>query len=307
MWTLAALKNTMRPKISVVMMGVLLVIMGCNQPESVELIDTNAGSQIIEVRSIDPASDPLLLLPSVDTSGLAGTGIPLGMVNITGVRYDGQAPGDSFLHAEAAFVDTTSPLVDINRVVAYRSLDAGTLRVNDDTLARISREVLTSQSAVPRLVGYLYRFNGPYSYQPGVLYTWAGSGSGQMGSFEITIAPGPSIRVLELAPGTISPGFPLTVRWACDNPEVKIIISRDGESAQRPWVPLLVLRVKNRAGGCVIPAKILGILPVDRFGRFLLSFVSEVQFTTSISGYPGSVLVRAASIHNKLLNVRAPF
>ncbi|MDI6767975.1 MAG: hypothetical protein QME52_14235, partial [Bacteroidota bacterium] len=66
---------------------------------------------------------------------------------------------------------------------------------------------------------------------------------------------------------------------------------------------ILHMKVRNTKGEITLPTKILELLPIRRFQRYLFTITSENRFTMRIEGYPSDVLVQAASIHNVLLGV----
>jgi hypothetical protein len=93
------------------------------------------------------------------------------------------------------------------------------------------------------------------------------------------------------------------IRWLCANPAVDITISRPGDGLQRSYVPVVQLRVINVKGEVTIPAKVLEILPLNRYSTFLLTVSSLNGNVAAIPGYHNDVLIRSTSIHNIYLNV----
>ncbi len=138
---------------------------------------------------------------------------------------------------------------------------------------------------------------------PGDRYSWRGSGNASIGAFNKTGVSAPEMRILEVSPNFVPTQAPMTLRWKCSNTYVNLFISRESNQLQRAWVPVLHLRIRNIKGEIQIPAKVLEMLPLKRYQRFLFTLTSEAQSIETVPGYADAVLLHSASIHNMLLNV----
>jgi hypothetical protein len=282
----------------------LFLLPGCQKPGPIEILDQTDDSDLIDLRQINPVSDTLLAHPGIDTAGPGSTQNFFGNFTFTAVRYDLPLRSDSFVHAEASLLDRTRPISINGRTIAYPSLDLGSITIDGDTLERVERRIPLMLPGHDTLAGFLYRLKNVTAYSPGSVYHWKASGSSQIGAFDIPFTAALAMNVLDITPRFVSITGPMTVHWVCANPTVTITISREGDLLQRQWVPILQMRVSNTKKGVTIPQKILEMLPVRRFQRFLFTFSSDIQFSTHISGYTEDVMIQSASVHNILLSVQ---
>ncbi|MBA4313431.1 MAG: hypothetical protein C0417_12480 [Chlorobiaceae bacterium] len=282
----------------------LLIILwhGCQELEPVSITNENNDTQFIEMQTIGNTIDSLLAPSGVDSFGLVGsTGKYFARMIITGIRNDLPLRSDSVSQAEAIFLDRLNPFQANGRTFAYPSFDIGSILLNGDTLIKQQRQ--TRISGKDSLLGYRYQLRKNYSYESGKIYRWQITGNGNIDSTEISISSPSEIRVLQIYPPAILPGVPLNIKWQCTNKFVNIVVSRESGLQQKSWVPIIHLKVRNSKGEVIIPEKILDLLPTKQYRRFLFTFSSESKFSTNLNGYPDSVLVESASLHNILLNV----
>lgn len=284
-----------------VIIGILFILSGCQKSDPIELVDEQNDSRFIEVIATGSDADSTFAPSGVDTSGLLNSRY-FGKMYFSHVYYSLQSRNDSFMQAEAIFLDKTKPIEWNGHMLGYASFDVGTLMLEDDTVPRLQRR-LRLGSFGDSAVGYLYRLRKQHSAGPGGQYHWNGSGNAGVDPFNTTIPSAPEMRVLEINPPFVPPDAPLSFRWRCTNEYVHLFINREGEQPQRAWVPVLHLRIRNMNGEVQIPAKVLEMLPMKRYQRFLFTFTSEERSVTTIPGYPDDILLHSASIHNILLNV----
>ncbi len=275
---------------------------GCQQPSPIEMTDGQDDSGLITMKPVNSAKDSLLVLSTVDSGGPSG-GRYFGRLELSEVRNDFPLRSDSIIRANAIFLDTTLPVNQNGHVLAYPSLDPGSLVLNSDTLTRIERHAPASAASGDTLIGFQYQLHQPFIDLSSSPLRWTSSGSASIPSFDLTAPPIVRIRVSDISPRYLAADEPLRIRWACANPAVDITISRSGEALQRSWVPVVQLRVINVKGEVTIPVKVLELLPLSRYGSFLMTVSSVNERPDSIPGYRDEVLIRSTSIHNILLNV----
>lgn len=273
---------------------------GCEKPGPIEIIDNQDDSNLIEMKTIGNSNDSLFVNPDVDSSALIDS--YFGKLIVVGVRHDAHARSDSFIKAEAIFLDKSNPIRRNNFLIAYPSLDMGCITLNSDTLLKVQRQIRIG--ARDSIIGYRYHLRKPYEYTAGQEFQWQGSGNNGISAFNILLTLPPEIRVREIIPRYISVNDPMHIKWNCDNQYVFITISREAHLVQRAWVPIFQLRIKNIRGAITIPTKILSMLPTKRYQRYLFTFSSESKDIANIDGYPDNILVHSASIHNIILDVR---
>ena len=288
-------------KIFSVVLGILFILSGCQLSGPIELVNDHDDSRFIEVISVGSDTDSVFASSGIDSAGLLGSRY-YGKMLLTDIYYSLPGRSDSFLQAEAIFLDQTKPVEYNGHLLGYASFDVGTLMLEDDTIPRIQRRLRLGPLG-DTLIGYHYRLRKQHTGGQGFQYHWRGFGNAGIGPFNTNVPSAPEMRILEIDPPFVPPGAPLSFRWRCMNEYVHIYISREGEQPQRAWIPMLHLRIRNINGEIELPEKVLDILPMKRYQRFLFTLTSEAQAAVVIPGYPDSVLLHSASIHNILLNV----
>ena len=283
-----------------------LVWSGCKNTGPVALFDEQDDSKLIELKSVGTVTDSLYLQSGVDSTGLFGAENMkcYGRMIFTGIRF-GFPVKDSLVQAEAVFLDSSAPILHNGRLITYASYDVGTLSIDNDTFDIYPRRIKLPMMVKDTIIGYQYKFKKAYSYHHGHTYHWKGSGRHGIGSFNIPFIPPPEIRITGIVPQYIRVTEPLCLKWDCANQIVDLVISREGGLMQRTWAPVLHLRIQNVKSEITIPTKILEILPIKQYQKFLFTFVSDAipPLTAAIGGY-GNILIRSTSIHNVVLNVQ---
>jgi hypothetical protein len=285
------------------------LLLNCQKPGPVEIIDELDDSKSIEVTALGTSNDSVFVGSGIDSTGLIGleNSKYFGKLILSGIRYDkmdktGNIITTESISADAIFLDQTSPLYRNGHLVTYASLDAGNIKINSDSLEKIQRHIVISSSDTA--IGFIYHLRLPYNYQSS--YTWNVEGRNTIGAFQHTFTPAPVLRILNLQPDTINISSPLFLKWQCNNTFINIIISGEEEVlfGQRKLQPVLQLRIQNKKSEITLPVKILQLIPIKKYNRFLFTFSSDSNALTNIPGYSDPVLIHSASIHNILLNVR---
>ncbi len=277
---------------------------GCQKPGPVELIDDEDDSNLIDIKSTGSVSDTLYAVSVGDTSGNFGAQNSRFYAKLIyqSIRFDRLLRKDSLINAEAIFFDKNKPIKHNNRVIAYPSFDVGVVKINEDALNKIPRRIMLPMRG-DTLIGYRYQIRK--SYELNTVNEWTATGSGSIGTFDIPFTSPPTIRVLNLTPQLINISEPLNIKWDCTNPIINIFISGEaGDLLARKLVPVMHLQIKNKKGEVTIPVKILELIPIKKFSRFVFSFVSESSQQVRIPGYSEEVLVHSSSVHSILLSVR---
>ncbi len=291
-------------KIKFYLSTILLILFssGCHEVAPIDLIDTEDDSKLIEMKAVGNEFDSLSVSSSIDSSGLIGSENSKYFARLiyTGIFFETPNRKDSIVQAEAIFLDKTNPIFVNSKVMTYPSIDVGTIMVDTDTLGKHQRSIKMMMK--DSIIGYLYKFRKDYDFQSNHPHQWYGNGKGTIKPFDIQFTTPSNIKIEKVIPRGIQIGTPLYFKWKCSNPVIDLIISRDGGLLQRSWVPIIHLKIKNEKGEITIPTKILEILPIKQYKRFLFTFSSSSQTEQSIEGYPEIALVQTASLYNILLN-----
>lgn len=299
-------------KITVKIFVILLIalVAGCQKPGPVELIDDQDDSNLIDIKSIGSVSDTLFAVSVGDTSGNIGAQNSRHYAKLIyqNIRFDRLLRKDSLINIEAIFFDKNNPIEFNNRIIAFRSFDVGVLKFNEDVLNKFPRRLMLPMPPmlpiqVDTLIGYKYQLRKNYELTS--TNRWTSTGNGSINAFDISFTSPPAIRILNLAPWSINQSKPLNIKWECANPKINIYISgEDGNFPTITLTPVMHLQIRNQKGEVTIPVKILELIPVKRFSRFVFSFASEYSRTERVRGYSEDVLVHSSSIHNILVSVR---
>ncbi len=279
-------------------------VLGCQKPGPIEIIDDKDDSKLIDIKSTGSVSDTLYAVSVGDTSGNFGTQNSRYFAKLIhqSIRFDRLLRRDSLINSEAIFFDKNNSIKHNNRVITFPSFDVGTLKINGEVLNKFPRRMMLPMQG-DTLIGYRYQLRR--NYELTATNRWTSTGSGSIDAFDISIPSPPTIRVLNMPPRFINLSEPLNIKWDCANPIVNIFISGEaGDLFARRLVPLIHLQIRNIKGGVTVPVKILELIPVKRFSRFVFSFVSESSATVRISGYPEDVLVHSSSVHSIFLSVQ---
>ena len=292
-------------------LSIVVLVFGCQKPGSVEIVDEQDDSKYIEVTALGNTNDSIFVSSGIDTTGLISleNSKYFAKMILTGIRYDrtnrfGNIIKTESISAEAIFLDKSKPIQQNGHIMTYPSFDVGNIKINSDSLNKYQRLIRLQMPMVDSVIGYVYRLRKPYNYEQS--YLWSADGKDNIDSFQVPFTSANVIQVLNLPPDTIHTSGPLYIKWQCSNPTINIIISGEEDIlyGQRKLRPVLNLRIKNNKGEITLPVKILQMIPLKQFQRFLFTFSSESKFITSRSGYPDPVLMYSASIHNILLNLR---
>lgn len=292
-------------KIIIITISFLVGLSSCQKQTPVELIDDTDDSNLINIQSLPPSVDSLYLISNEDSSG------NIGMLNsrffakmvYQTIRIDRPIRKDSFITAEAIFLDKKNPIKLNNRIIAYPSLDVGVLKFNNQIMNKLYRKVYIPMHG-DSTIGFRYQLR--YGFEYNIVNRWSTNGNDSFPPFSFSIDAPSQICVKNLNPGKIiKVTEPLKVKWDCSNPEVNLFISAEtGTFLNRQLIPVLQLKIKNVKNEVTIPVRILELLPVKRYSWYIFTFTSENKFTREISGYSEKILIYSASVHSIVLNLQ---
>lgn len=290
-------------KIIISAFSFIIILNSCQKQIPVELVDDTDDSNLINIQSLPTSMDSLYLVldeDSIGNIGILNSKFFAKMV-YQAIRIDKPIRIDSFIRADAIFLDKKNPIKLHNRIIAYPSFDAGILRFNNQIMNKLHRRINIPNRG-DSLIGFRYELRNVFEYS--ILNRWSTNGNDSFPPFDFSINAPPQIRVKNLYPGTIvKTSEPLKVKWDCTNPEVNLFISAEKGLLQRQIIPVLQLKIKNVKNEVTIPVRILELLPVKRFTRYVFTFTSENKYTKEISGYPEKILIYSASVHSIMLNL----
>ncbi len=284
--------------------SLLLLLNACQKQTPVELVDNTDDSNLINIQTLPPSVDSLYIISGEDSSGNIGMWNSKFFAKMVfqAIRIDRAIKSDSFVIAEAIFFDKNNPIRHNNRTIAYPSFDIGLLRFNNQILNKFQRRIMVPMHG-DSAIGYRYHLRNSYEYN--YINSWSSSGNDSFPPMEFTINTPAQIRITNLTAGSISVTEPLNIKWNCSNPEINLFISAEsGSLLQRQLIPVLHLKIKNTKGEITIPVRILELLPVRKYSRFMFTFTSENKFTREISGYPEKILIYTASVHSIMMNLQ---
>jgi hypothetical protein len=295
----------MKPLIAVLVSG--LVFAGCHQQGPVELRDSDAQNQDLQVLPLPAATAPefsLADLDSADSFAPAATNAfaQMAVVGATCDAEDGTRCEEAL--AYAVFYDRNAPVLDAGRRIGYAGLDAGTLTVDDILMTKVGKRYRVGGR--DSLAGVQYalvnRGHGEgrgFQYTGNHRYEWM-VGGGIVPGFRTTITSPAELKLTGNGSRTISLSRTWKVTWAGRPERVRIVIS-DAASSGGPSRPLLHLQTRSPRNGVAIPSSLLEVLR----GRSLVrvAFMTETSRTEAIPGYPDPLVLKAVSIHSVIMRI----
>lgn len=287
-----------------IILTLILLLIGCQKENPIELIDDKDDSNLISIQTTSPFTDSLFMVSENDSCGnfdIQHTKFYAKLVT-QNILIDRPLQSDSFTTAEAVFYDKNNPIRHNNRIIAFKSFDVGTLRFNAKLMNKFERKIKVNANN-DSTIGYRYMLR--FNYEHNNMHNWVASGNDLIDSFMIQYSAPSKLRVLNLRPSTIRISQPLYLKWECSNPVIHLYINaEEGTLMQRRLVPILHLKIQNLKGEITIPVKILELLPIKRYSRYLFSFTSENRITRRINGFSDELLLYSASVHSIYINVQ---
>lgn len=288
---------------------------GCEDNQPVQILDESGsqGGEEIEVGVVGIQTDTTGTALSVDTTGLlqSESARYAASIIVSGVQYDlpGQHHEVSFAHA--VFVDLGEPVLLMGRVIGFQAMDVGKVFLDGLELHRIPHRLRDAASATDTVAGVRYgllnddgRGDPTFDYRPNHLYVWDVSGGPRVGAGGASILSPGRVNVLYPTPDVeVSRERSLEILWSGARPEV-IIISGVRSGANLSVQPLFKVNVPRLSRRIVLPAKMMRLLPADRFERFLFTFGASNSKEIIVQGYSSKVLLYVASVHNVVVKVR---
>ena len=275
----------------------------------VELVDSSAESQILELEYIGSTQQPFDFGVQ-DSAGFLLTSNPnfYGALLVAGSEYDAQNEHHQISLAKAAFFNSSLPIIVDGSTVAFHSMSAGNVSIDNFLLNNIT-QTITRPDMIVDTLGCQYILLSKdgiggegFQYDGNHRYTWAIGGTLDFASDSESINSAPKLHVISPSERyPISLSSDLYTRWSGGGISIRIIIY-DVKEATEPK-QILCLRIKKNIGSVIIPVEILQLLPKGR-NSFLFSFTTENTTITHINGFQDNILVRAEYNHNLLLQIR---
>ena len=300
----------------VLVLILLLTAVACEDNQPVELVDeaTGEGETEIEVNVLGLEADTTGIALAVDTTGLLHSELSryAAAMIVSGVQFDVLNRHHEVSFAHAVFFDLTDPIRFMGRIIGFPTLDVGKVFLDGIELHQVPHRLRRPEPPfADSLVGVRYgllnvdgRGDSNFGYQPDHAYEWSIEGSDRIPPRNVSIAsPGRVNIIFPQATSSLSKDHPLEILWTGQRPET-IIISGVRIAPDEGSRPLLLIRVPKEIRRIIIPAKIVQLLPTDRFERFLFTFKASNTRVIPIPDYSENVLLHATSVHNVLVKIR---
>jgi len=294
---------------------VAITLLGCQKPGAIEVIDPNLQSQSLELDNGVLASPELFGITGADSggvypvSGLSDLNHALNPTQllVAGVRYDALLSHHEASLARAVIFDRSRRVI-VGSDTVYRTIDAGTVRLDGLALYQYPQRVSSRSALGDTLLGVQYAllskdgFGGRgFRYSGTHFYQWESSGSQQLPPFSLSCVSAPELYVTTPTPrDVVAASQNLQVLWEGGSSSIRVIISSLSPSGGPR--PIFQMRISSNRGGVLIPSAALRILPRDE-SSFLFSFISDSTITARISGYPSPVPLQTVFVHNLVLQV----
>ena len=294
----------------------LLVTVACEDNQPVELVDETTGEEDteLEVNVLGLEADTTGTALAADTTGLISSEssrFAASMI-VTGVQFDFPGEHHEVSFAHAIFLDLRDPVWLMGRVIGFKSLDLGRMFLDGlqlhRTPYRIRRNIPPLADSLAGVRYGLLNVDGQgdsnFQYVPHHAYTWTIEGKTRIEPQSVLIKSPGRVNIVSPRPETsLSKDHSLEIVWTDERPQTMIISGLNtgtGEGAR----PLLRIRIPKRIPRIIIPAKVMRLLPTDRFEMFQFTFEASIQREILIPGYLDKILLRVASVHNVLVRIR---
>jgi|ERR1051326_8447102 hypothetical protein len=284
---------------------------GCQKQGPIDLIDGGSESNPIEIITTPASSAGTIFgADDIDPAGLfpVSQQKTFGQLIVAGSEFDSATVHHEGSLARAIFFDHSEPVIVNSDTIAYRSLDAGIVALDDVPLLKLPKRLVDRTILLDTLLGVQYSLvdrdgigGRGFQFSGGHAYRWRSSGSGSIPPISLGCTSPPALHVSSPAPGDVIPlSRDLEVHWNGGGSTVGIIIS-DYQSDRRTR-PLIQLRLRVNRGSVVIPSSLLQILR-DRT-RALFTFTSQTASTARVTGFGDDILVQAITTHHLLLTLK---
>jgi hypothetical protein len=286
-----------------VLLAVLSFIAGCKQPADIELTSDSDGEnlEVYSVASSDPdiatsPVDSIAVLPEEQTKHF-------GLFVINSVTWDDGSTPRHLTYSRVLVGDTVARV--LGRKVGVRGIDLGTLTLNGTPMVKVPHRIPVDRifgRDTTIVFGVEYLLDLTRSYRANLPYTW--TVTPVLGaSRSVSIESPESLAVIAPRSGAVfSRSQNAQVRWSGGTGKLTIIVS-SYEQARNQVTPVLELKVKAANGKATLPAKLLAMLPANRY--FILTFVLANRTTLDVAQPAGGkLLVQAASVYNCYVEVQ---
>ena len=285
--------------VAVIAVALLSFAAGCQKPDPIIMDSGERTERVVEVTPI-AQPDTNQTQTSVDTTGVS----PLdaarfgALVLIANVEYDGGVLGahtESF--SSVFFADRDKPLIFNGKTLGFFGMDLGlAITINGLPMIRLPHRIPYPGMIRDTVTGYIYAKDLAGVHQPNTVFRWDVPLASAIGAFNVSITTPDNVQVLAPAGGSVlSRNRDLLMRWTGQG-NLNVVISVVNPLTKKTR-PLMNLHPRLNTGRALIDARILQLLPPERF--FVFTFIIANKYERLVVGpYPGLILVQAASVHN---------
>lgn len=291
---------------TLVVLTILLALAGCREPAPVE-VDPPGGAEELEVTAIAVADTNYEALPLDSIAVLPGDNLRFSaFLTVNRVSFDNGQGVRTGAFSRVLFEDRNRPVRFLARRFGFHGVDLGTVTLNASPMTRVLHRVRIRRPLIDTVVvaGFEYLADLSSTHAAGETYTWSASAPDSVDAFSLAVTAPDNVTVLAPAGGSVvRRDRPLPLRWTGRGP-VSIVVSGFDPQTQRSR-PLLQLRPRNSTGSLVVPAKVVRLLPYERFRYYALSFVlANREERSTVGRFPGAVLLQAASVYTTFIELQ---
>lgn len=221
---------------AVVLLVGLMLMAGCQKQAAIDLVDDGAQSPPIEIVTLPASSAGSIFgTDDIDPAGLftISQQKTFGQLIVAGSEFDSMAVHHQGSLARAIFFDRTAPVIINDDTVAFKTLDAGIVGIDDVPLLKQQKRLPGFSALLDTLLGVQYSLvsrdgigGRGFQFSGSHAYLWRSTGSGSIPPLSIEGTSPPALHVTSPAPtDVIALSHDLTVRWDGGGNTVGIIIS----------------------------------------------------------------------------------
>ena len=299
--------------IVVIFFGLLLVMFGCDNPASTELVQDNSTQESpVQVQVLTKDTSNEYYSNGYDTTGVATTySGTSNVITVSGVKVTVNNITTSSSLAQAIFFDKSHPVHSSNGgVMGYLTTSPGVVRFNNQRAAKILYHLRFNDHGVHRdtVLGYQYLlsqnsvipFNFPYGSD--ISFELDQPIGGMQYGFNIP-TPEEITGKVKLTGKKLYGNLNAVLQWniaSVSNTKVAEVILGVMVKGTNTSYPLYQLNA-NDNGNLTIPPKLLNDIPFNKYDRFVFTFVR--QFIIHHNEQGNDLTVYSQSIHSIILNI----
>jgi hypothetical protein len=253
--------------------------------------------------------DTNLTITSIDTSGVFPSDVIRfsGFLLLNTVKYDAGPVGiRSEAFSSVYFADRSRPLLVNGKTVGFFGLELMSnllqpLTINSLSMLRVPYRLRFPGAVRDTSFGFAYVRDLTGAHQPNMLYTWRVPSPMNIDAFSAQVITPDNVQVLAPLGGSVLPrNREMILRWTGKG-DLDIIISVVNPLTKKTR-PVMKLRPRVNIGKAVVDARILSLLPRERY--FAFTFIIANRYERMVVGkFPGTILVQAASVYNSYIEI----